>query len=83
MKMKLCSSVTTDTSGEEVLFERSSSDSDYVPAESNLSFGFLSNALEETTSSNEEILEEETEVLTRRDSRKRKRSRKGQADHSQ
>lgn len=70
-----------DTSSEEVLFEeRSSSDSDYVPEER--SGGFLSNALEESTSSNEEVLDEQTGVLTRKDIHKRKRSRKGQADQT-
>lgn len=52
MKMKLCSNVTR-------LVKRSS-DSDYVPVKSNLIVGFISNASEESTSSNEEVLDEET-----------------------
>ncbi|CAG4965707.1 unnamed protein product [Parnassius apollo] len=70
-----------DTSSEEVLFEEgSSSDSDYLPEESNV--GFQSNALEESTSSNAEVLDEETGVLTRKDTHKMKRNRKGQADQT-
>ncbi|CAG4949829.1 unnamed protein product [Parnassius apollo] len=70
-----------NTSSEDVLFDEGlSSDSDYLPEESNV--GFQSNALEESRSSNAEVLDDETAVLTRKVTHKMKRNRKGQADQT-
>lgn len=73
-----------DTSSEEVLFgELSFSNSHYVPEQCNIRVGVLSNAFEESTSTNEKMLDEETGVLLAAIVVTEKFSRKDQADQLQ